>query len=38
MALEKVKPKGKQLLVNNGILTMIILPDWGTLHWGWGVI
>lgn len=35
MALEKIEPKGKQLLVNNSILTVIILPDWGFLHWVW---
>lgn len=35
MALEKVVSKGKQLLVNNSILTGVILPDWGPLHWGW---
>ena len=35
MALEKVVSKGKQLLVNNSILTGVILPDWGPLNWGW---
>lgn len=30
MALEKVEPQGKQLLVNNSVLTGIILPDGGS--------